>query len=64
MNALLRCRKARERKVRHIGLDSEGRALPSVHIRWLTMPRDRAEGVFLTKEEIAKLCFADARGTA
>ena len=34
------------------------------HIRWLTMPRDRTKAIFLAKEEIAELCFANPRGTA
>ena len=64
MNTLHRCRKAGERNVRYIGLDNQCRASPSVHIRWLTMPRDRTKGIFLAKEEIAELCFANPRGAA
>ena len=61
MNALLRCREARERNVRHIGLDNQRLAAPVFDICRLTMPRDRAEGFSLTKEKIAELRFANTR---
>ena len=62
MNTLLRCRKARERDVRYVGLDESAPPPPVVHVCWLTVPRDRAKGVSLTKEKISKLRFANARG--
>ena len=62
MNALLSCRKARERNVRAIGLDNQRLTLPLIDVCRLTVPRDRAEGLSLTKEEIAKLRLANVRG--
>jgi hypothetical protein len=62
MNTLLRCRNARERNVRSIGPDNQRLASP-IHICRLTVPRDPAEGLFLTKKKVTKLCFANTRGT-
>ena len=64
MNTLLRCRNARQGNVRQIGPDNQRLPPPTFDICWLTMPRDRAKGLCLTKEKIAKLRFANMRGTA
>ena len=62
MNPLLRCHQACERNVRHIGLDSRGSPPPISRNVGVTMRRDQAKGLSVTKEEIAKLRFANARG--
>ena len=45
-----------------VGLDNQRLPPPIVHVCWLTVPRDRAKGFCLTKEKIAKIRFANARG--
>ena len=63
MNALLRFHEARQRDARIIGLDNQWLPQPFLDICRHPMPRDRAEVLSLTKEQIAKLRLANARGT-
>ena len=63
MNALLGFHEACERKVRYFSLDNQRHPAPILDIGRLAIPSDRAEGISLAKEKIAKLRFANTRGT-